>query len=258
MRVHISKETLEASVSSEVRPRGTWVTMTSGTCCSYFGPLSHPSAGDGAQGARGGRRWRRGDLPGVGGDLAEVAQAAVGGVAGGDAGRVAVDRVHLGLLVVGPRDVRVSPLVRLPVDQGPAARQVHGAEDRGGHARGRVDAAVRGGALDVRQPRQLGVHQVPGPKVLVVAVARGVAGERVAAGMAGAAFFSDLEKKERNGKASNKSRTLLLHEKVIPPPRTQEATNQMISPEPFLLTCQCEARKELPFKKYPGFMQKSP
>lgn len=118
-------------------------------------------------------------------------------MAGGDAGRIAVDRVHLGLLVVGPRDVRVSPLLRLPVDQGPAARQVHGAEDRGGHARGRVDATVRGGALDVRKPRQLGVHQVPGPKVLVIAVARGVTGECVAAGMAGAALLSNLEKKEK-------------------------------------------------------------
>lgn len=80
---------------------------------------------------------------------------------------------------------------------------MHGAQDGGGHAGGRVDAAVRGGPLDVGQPQQLRVHKVPRPKVLVIAVAGRVTGECVAAGVTGATFVSNLGKK--NGKASDKS-----------------------------------------------------
>lgn len=74
---------------------------------------------------------------------------------------------------------------------------MHGAQDGGGHAGGRVDAAVCGGPLDVGQPQQLRVHQVARPKVLVVAVAGRVTGQRVAAGVAGATFVSNLGKKEK-------------------------------------------------------------
>lgn len=65
-----------------------------------------------------------------------------------------------------------------------AALQVEDA-GAGRHAGVGVDAAVRGRALDVREAQHLGVHQVVGAKVLLVAVAGGVAGERVAAGVAG-------------------------------------------------------------------------
>ena len=134
----------------------------------------------------------------MGGDLAEVAQAAISGPAGGDGRHIAVDSVQLGLLIIGPRDVSgISPLLWPSMDQGPAARQVHRAQDRGRHTWGCVDTAVRGSAFDVGQPQELWVHQVPRPEVLVVTGAGGVTGQCIAAGVAGAALLSNLEKKEK-------------------------------------------------------------
>lgn len=193
--------------------------MISGAFWSYFRPLPPPqqqmTAPRVPRVAAGHSVGR--SLPGVGRNLAEVAQAAIGSPTGGDARRTAVGRVHPGLLAVGPRDAGVGPVLCPPVDQGPAARQVHGAQDGSGHARGRVDTTVRGGPLDVRQPQQLGVHELPRPKVLVVAVAGGAAGERVAAGVAGAAFISDLEKRERGRLQTNP--TLCFYTKAIILPR---------------------------------------
>lgn len=178
VHTHISNEPLDTSPPSEVRQFGPQETMISGTFWSYFRPLPPPQqqmmvprVPQVAAGHSVGR-----SLPGVGRYLTEVAQAAVGSPTGGDARRIAMDCIHLGLLIIGPRDVGVGPLLCPPMDQGPAARQVHGAQDCSGHAWGRVDATVRGGPLDVRQPQQLGIHEVPRPKVLVVAVAGGVAG----------------------------------------------------------------------------------
>lgn len=219
VHVHISNEPLDISPPSEVRQCGPQVTMLSGAFWSYFGPLSPPQqqmmAPRVPRVAAGHSVGR--SLPGVGRNLAEVAQAAVGSTTGGDARCVAMDRVHLGLLIVRSWDVGVGPLLSPPMDQGPAARQVHGAQHCSGHARGRVDAAVRGGPLDVCQPQQLGIHEVPRPKVLVVAVAGGVAGQRVAAGVAGAAFISDLEKRETGRLQTNP--TLCFYTKAIILPR---------------------------------------
>lgn len=150
----------------------------------------------GPGGPTGAGRRRSRHAPGMRGDLAEVAQAAVSGATGRDGGSIAVDSVQLRLLILRPRDVGgVCPLLGPTVHHGPAACQVHGAQARGGHTWGCVDAAVGGRALQVGQPQQIRVHQVPRPEVLVIAVAGGVAGQRVAAGVAGAALIPNLEKR---------------------------------------------------------------
>lgn len=145
-------------------------------------------------------------------------------------------RVHLCLLVVGPCHVGgVGPLLGAAVHHRPAARQVHGAQDGGGHAGRRVDAAVRGGPFDVGQPQQLRVHQVPRPEVLVVAVAGRVTGECVAAGVTGAAFVSDLEKKEKWKGFRWIHPMLCFFVRMITLTQTHKAMHQMTPTEPFYL-----------------------
>lgn len=73
-------------------------------------------------------------------------------------------------------------LPRVPLIPHPALQQHPGP---GGHAGVGVDAAVGGRPFDVGEAQDLRVHQVAGAKVLIVAVAGGVAGERVATGVTG-------------------------------------------------------------------------
>ena len=115
--------------------------------------------------------------PGVGRDLAQVSDAALH-----DGGGVSLGQVQLPVVVLRRRVLRVlrRPGVRLLTR--PALQKDAGA---GGHAGVGVDAAVCGRALDVGEAQHLRVHQVPGAKVLLVAVAGGVAGEGVAARVAG-------------------------------------------------------------------------
>lgn len=122
---------------------------------------------------------------GMGGDFAQVPHAALSRVPAGDGRGVAVHRVDFGWLILRPWRFRsITPGLGTAVSSSPAASQVQRGQQRGGQARRRVDAAVRGSALDVGQSQQLGVHQVAGAKVLLVAVAGRVAGEGVAAGVA--------------------------------------------------------------------------
>lgn len=166
-------------------------------------------------------------------DLTEVTQAAVCSGASRDGGCIAVDCVHLHLLLLRPRDVSsVSPLFCLTMDHGPAACQVRGAEDCSGYAWGGVDATVSGCTFDVGQPQQFRVHQVPRPIVLVIAVAGGVTGQCIAAGVTGAAFISNLGR--RNEKALMNAILGFLKKAVILT-QTQKTTNQMTSPTLFLL-----------------------
>lgn len=68
----------------------------------------------------------------------------------------------------------------------------------GGDAWIRVDAAVRGRPFDVSEAQHLRVHQVSGAKVLIVAVAWGVAREGVATWVAWV-FIASLVEKDRAG-----------------------------------------------------------
>ena len=113
----------------------------------------------------------------MGGDLAEVPQAALQ-----DGGGVALRQVHLPVVVLRGRVLRQ---LRRPGVCLLAASHLQEVPRPGGHAGVGVDAAVGGRALDVGEAQHLGVHEVPGAKVLLVAVAGGVAGEGVAAGVAG-------------------------------------------------------------------------
>ena len=126
--------------------------------------------------------------PGVGGDLAEVSQAALH-----DGGGVALRQVHLPVVVLRGRVLRQ---LRRPGVGLLTAAHLQEVPRPGGHAGVGVDAAVGGRALDVGEAQHLGVHEVPGAKVLLVAVAGGVAGEGVAAGVAGG-LVSRLEEERR-------------------------------------------------------------
>lgn len=86
-----------------------------------------------------------------------------------------------------PRCPRVSLLPRSAWHQHP---------DPGGHAGISVDTAVCGRPLDVSEAQHLWIHQVPGAKVLIVTVAGGVAGQRVAARVA-RGFITSLGRRER-------------------------------------------------------------
>lgn len=111
------------------------------------------------------------------GDFAQVSHAALSRVAGGDSRGVAMDSVDLRWVLVGPgRLRRLRPLLRVAVHCGPAAGQVQRGQQRRRHAGRRIDPAVRGSSLYVRQPKQLGIHQVSRTKVLLIAVAGCIAG----------------------------------------------------------------------------------
>lgn len=118
----------------------------------------------------------------MGRDLAQVPDAALGHVAGHDGGGVALGQVQLAVLLLRRPVLVVLRHPGVPRVAHPALQQHPGP---GRHAGVGVDAAVRGRPLDVGEAQHLRVHQVPGAKVLVVTVAGGVAGERVAAGVAG-------------------------------------------------------------------------
>lgn len=139
-------------------------------------------------------------VPRVRRDLAQVSDAAFGHVTRQDGRGEALLQVQLPVIVlrhsvfVVLRNPGVSLLPRPALQQHPRP---------GGHAGIRVYAAVCGRPLDVGEAQHLRVHQVPGAKVLIVAVAGGVAREGVATGVA-RVFIAHLvqeDKKEEERQA---------------------------------------------------------
>lgn len=117
----------------------------------------------------------------MGRDLAQVSDAALRRVTGQDGRSEALLQVKLPALLLG---CAVLVVLRHPgVSLLPDPTLEH--PRPGGHTGVGVYAAVCGGPFDVGEAQHLRVHQVSRAKVLIVAVAGGVAGKGVAAGVAG-------------------------------------------------------------------------
>lgn len=108
----------------------------------------------------------------MGRDLAQVAETPLCHMARHDGRGVALRQVQFPVLLLGRRVLVVLRRPGVPRLPRPA---LHQDPHAGGHAGISVDAAVGGRSFDVREAQHLGVHQVSGAKVLIVAVAGGVA-----------------------------------------------------------------------------------
>lgn len=108
----------------------------------------------------------------MGRDLAQVAKAPLCHVTRHDSRGVALRQVQFPMILLRCHVLVVLRHPGVPRLPGPALHQDPHAR---GHTGISVNAAVGGCSFDVREAQHLGVHQVSGAKVLIVAVAGGVA-----------------------------------------------------------------------------------